>query len=132
MKQIIVLFFVVILILSVTAEDNDQIVRMHRDGNVMKTGCQELDTFLDNLSNFSKKIVALFYNDNSKDTNANSENSKVDEDNEINSGGNNQNENDNNGHATQELESSRNVKDIQGRNRDNIGDLIHMDLLPIN
>ena len=45
-------------------EEGAQIVRRTRDGNVASTGCEELDSFINNLSDFTTKIVNMFYGGN--------------------------------------------------------------------
>ena len=51
------------------ADQDDKIIRRQRDGNVMETGCEELDAFIQNMSKFTKKIAAMFYNLNSYSNN---------------------------------------------------------------
>ena len=51
------------------ADQEDKIIRRQRDGNVMETGCEELDAFIQNMSKFTKKIAAMFYNLNSYSNN---------------------------------------------------------------
>ena len=43
------------------ADEEEEKVRRTRDGNVVKTGCEELDSFINNLSDFTNKIVNMFY-----------------------------------------------------------------------
>ena len=47
------------------ADQDDKIIRRQRDGNIMETGCKELDAFIQNMSKFTKRIAAMFYNLNS-------------------------------------------------------------------
>ena len=50
-------------------EEGAQIVRRTRDGNVASTGCEELDSFINNLSDFTTKIVNMFYGGNKSENN---------------------------------------------------------------
>ena len=47
--------------LATSEEEGKQVLRRTRDGNVVKTGCEELDSFITNLSDFTTKIVNMFY-----------------------------------------------------------------------
>ena len=53
--------------LATSEEEGEQVLRRTRDGNVVKTGCDELDSFITNLSDFTTKIVNMFY-DGKKET----------------------------------------------------------------
>ena len=47
--------------LATSEEEGEQVLRRTRDGNVVKTGCEELDSFITNLSDFTTKIVNMIY-----------------------------------------------------------------------
>ena len=67
MRVIIALIFITMLSsLATTDEEEEKVLRRTRDGNVVKTGCEELDSFINNLSDFTNKIVNMFY-DGKKD-----------------------------------------------------------------
>ena len=62
MRVIIALIFIMMLSSLTTAvEEEEKVLRRTRDGNVVKTGCEELDSFINNLSDFTNKIVNMFY-----------------------------------------------------------------------
>merc|ERR1712227_578451 len=62
MRVIIALIFITMLSsLATTDEEEEKVLRRTRDGNVVKTGCEELDSFINNLSDFTNKIVNMFY-----------------------------------------------------------------------
>ena len=64
----IALIFLMTASISI-ADQDDKIIRRQRDGNVMETGCKELDAFIQNMSKFTKKIAAMFYDLNSYSNN---------------------------------------------------------------
>ena len=116
------------------ADENDKIIRNQRDGNVMMTGCKKFDKLVENLSNFSKKIVAMLYNTKSKGNDITMDDKKVNEENNIKS--------DDDANPTDEIVDGSNplgvqediviVREVNQGNADNTGDLIHMDFLPIS
>ena len=62
MRVIIALIFITMLSsLATTDEEEEKVLRRTRDGNVVKTGCEELDSFINNLSDFTNKVVNMFY-----------------------------------------------------------------------
>ena len=62
MRAALALIIVVMLSsLATSEEEGEQVLRRTRDGNVVKTGCEELDSFINNLSDFTTKIVNMFY-----------------------------------------------------------------------
>ena len=62
MRVNIALIFVMMMSSLATAdEEGEKVLRRTRDGNVVKTGCEELDSFINNLSDFTNKIVNMFY-----------------------------------------------------------------------
>ena len=111
------------------ADQDDKIIRRQRDGNIMETGCEELDAFIQNMSKFTKKIAAMFYNLNSysnnddvAETSTNAADEKKEED----------------GKAGFELGQSQVMSQKQSdfgvfdANRRDADGLMHLDLLPIN
>ena len=111
------------------ADQDDKIIRRQRDGNVMETGCEELDAFIQKISKFTKKIAAMFYNLNSygnnddvAETSTNAADEKKEQDRKagIEYG---QSE------ALSQKQSNFGVFDANRRDADG---LMHLDLLPIN
>merc|ERR1711894_703528 len=69
-KSIALIFLMMLSSLSATdKEEGAQIVRRTRDGNMGSTGCEELDSFINNLSDFTTKIVNMFYGGNKSENN---------------------------------------------------------------
>ena len=134
MTKISFIFLSVMIVSFSIADENDKIIRNQRDGNVMMTGCTKLDKLVENLSSFSKKIVAMLYNTKSKGNGITMEDKKVNEENNIKS--------DDDANHTDEIVDGSNprgvqediviVREVNQGNVDNTGDLIHMDFLPIN
>jgi len=111
------------------ADQDDKIVRRQRDGNVMETGCEELDAFIQNMSKFTKKIAAMFYNLNSysnsndvAETSTNAADEKKGEDRKAGL------------EYSQSEVLSQKPSDfgVFGANRRDADGLMHLDLLPIN
>ena len=111
------------------ADQDDKIIRRQRDGNIMETGCEELDAFIQNMSKFTKKIAAMFYNLNSygnnddlAETSTNAADEKKEEDR----------------NAGLEYSQSEVLSPepsdfgVFDANRRDADDLMHLDLLPIN
>ena len=111
------------------ADQDDKIIRRQRDGNIMETGCEELDAFIQNMSKFTKKIAAMFYNLNSYGNNddlAETSTSAADEKKE---------EDRKAGFEFGQSEvQSRKHSDfgVFDANRRDADGLMHLDLLPIN
>ena len=62
MRAALALIIIVMLSsLATSQEEGEPVMRRTRDGNVVKTGCEELDSFITNLSDFTTKIVNMFY-----------------------------------------------------------------------
>ena len=121
---------VVLMTASISvADQDDKIIRRQRDGNVMETGCEELDAFIQNISKFTKKIAAMFYNLNSHSNNddvAETSTNAADEKNE---------EDRKSGLEYSQTEvRSHKPSDfgVFDANRRDADGLMHLDLLPIN
>ena len=62
MRAALSLIIVVMLSsLATSEEEGEKVLRRTRDGNVVRTGCEELDSFISNLSDFTTKIVNIFF-----------------------------------------------------------------------
>ena len=126
------MFIALIFLMTVwmsLADQDDNIVRTRRDGNVMETGCKELDAFIQNMSKFTKKITAMFYNLNSKNnnddevetsTNAADEKKHEDRKDGLPFG------------QSEVLSQKTSDFGILDANRRDADGLVHLDLLPIN
>ena len=111
------------------ADQDDKIIRRQRDGNVMETGCEELDAFIQNMSKFTKKIAAMFYNLNSygnnddlAETSTNAADEKKEEDRKT-------------GFQfgqPEVLSQKQSEFGVFDANRIDADGLMHLDLLPIN
>ena len=110
------------------ADQDDKIIRRQRDGNVMETGCKELDAFIQNMSKFTKKIAAMFYNLNSysnSDDVAETSTNAADERKEDRKAGLEFGQSE----VLSQKQSEFGVFDANRRDADG---LMHLDLLPIN
>ena len=110
-------------------EEGGQILRRTRDGNVMRTGCEELDSFITNLSDFTTKIVNMFYDGNKSENNdVEDKNSILGSEHEMAEGSINEDVNTN----AEELPDKSEMNKIDENRIEDNGDLVHMDLLPIS
>ena len=117
-----------------SATDEGKVLkRKPRDGNVMKTGCHELDEFIQNLSQFTKRIASMFYNGNNANDNNGERNEKNGDvgDNKV------EFSDDNNGgedsdRDRSEAKEDKNTRTVETTNGEETNDLVHMDLLPIH
>ena len=123
----IALIFLMTASISI-ADQDDKIIRRQRDGNVMETGCKELDAFIQNMSKFTKKIAAMFYNLNSysnSDDVAETSTNAADERKEDRKAGLEFGQSE----VLSQKQSEFGVFDANRRDADG---LMHLDLLPIN
>ena len=131
MKKLVSIFLCAMMVSFSIADESDKIIRSRRDGNVMMTGCKEFDKFVQNLSNFGKKIVAMF---KSKDNDITIEDKNVFIENHM--------KKDDDANNMEEIIDGNNPQEVQEDiiivskinegNVDDTGDLIHMDFLQIN
>ena len=117
---------VVLMTASISvADQDDKIIRRQRDGNIMETGCEELDAFIQNMSKFTKKIAAMFYNLNSYSNNddvAETSTNAADE----------KKEGDREYSQSEVLSQKPSDFGVFDANRRDAYGLMHLDLLPIN
>jgi hypothetical protein len=131
MNKLAFIFLCAMMVSFSIADENDKIIRSRRDGNVMMTGCKEFDKFVQNLSNFGKKIVAMF---KSKDNDITIEDKNVNKENDMNTDddANNMEETIDGNNPQGVQEDIIIVSKLNDGNAGDTGDLIHMDFLPIN
>ena len=129
MKSIsIALVFLMAASISI-ADQDDRIIRRQRDGNVMETGCKELDAFIQNMSKFTKKIAAMFYNLNSYSNNDDVAEKSTDAPDEKKEGDRKAGLEYSQSEVLSQKPSDFGVFDANRRDADG---LMHLDLLPIN
>ena len=131
MKTIILILSFVMMTSLSAADDGEVLMRRQRDGNVMETGCDELDDFINNLSKFTKRIVGMFYNGDSSGENDVREDNNPEEHDKNTDRDNNDDGMEDTDRGVQEIDSDEYPPGINGGDAEETGDMIHMDLLPI-
>ena len=127
------LFCIIIMVMAFSTSNGDvDIVRRQRDGNIMETGCDELDDFINHMAKFTKKIVAMFYDGSTEHEEDDSGKNESNDDDQISSSIDLNNEKSDVKPGVQDLDKYKDERTFDGMRKEGTGDLVHMDLLPID
>ena len=132
MKAAAIFCFLLMVMAFTTSNGDVDIVRRQRDGNIMETGCDELDDFINHMAKFTKKIVAMFYDGSTEHEEDDLGKNEINDDDQIRSSRDLNNKKNDVKLGVQNLDKYKNGRTFDEMRKEGTGDLVHMDLLPID